>query len=644
MNPTEPPKLPSQPTGAPDLDEAAEQHVKQLMDTKPSNVASGTAVEPAAEPYSMAPLNIFEDNPDQEPTDNTVGLTPDESPNTTDETADPEIDKAVDDIAKAESDEVLKAQDQAAEPAVVMKPSFWERFKNGAADWWGDPRKRYVTLAALAFIVVATISIPTSRYFVLNGVGVRSHLSMKVLDSTTSLPLKNVNVSLAGQTAKTDVDGRVTLNHLKLGKQVLTIHKQAFADYTKTVTVGLSGVSLSDVELKAVGSQFTFNLVDFVSGKPVTGAQVASGDASALSDKNGKAILTVQPSDSQKLTVHASGDGYRTDSIDINPTLSTPTAVRLVSSAKEVFVSKQSGKYDLYTIDIDGKNRKVLLAGTGLETQNIGLTVSPDNNQVALVSSRDNQRNNDGYLLSTLTLINLATEASVTLDHAEQINLVGWVNGRLVYQLTVASASAANPNRQRIYSYDFASNKRQQIASANYFNGPLIIGNSIYYATAASGPGSTPGFNTIKPDGTGKQVLANKEVWSILRTGYNALTLQTSSGWVSYTVGDNSVKTATAPANFTSHDYVDNRDASHSLWVETRDGRGVLIDYNLSTSKDTVLVTQSGLYIATRWISNDTAIYRVVDTHESSDYVVSLSGGQPKKITDVTNTANAAGY
>jgi hypothetical protein len=48
----------------------------------------------------------------------------------------------------------------------------------------------------------------------------------------------------------------------------------------------------------------------------------------------------------------------------------------LVPDRKTVFVAKDSGKYDLYKSYVDGKNREVLLKGTGSENSNIALAMS----------------------------------------------------------------------------------------------------------------------------------------------------------------------------------------------------------------------------------------------------------------------------
>jgi hypothetical protein len=554
---------------------------------------------------------------------------------------DPETDKAVEEIAKHEGDEILAAQDNAQAHAVVMKPGFFEWFKNGIQSWWDDPRKRYLTLAFVAVLIAVVAFVPSVRIMALNTVGVRAKLAVTVQDATTNLPLKNAAVTVAGETAKTDGDGKAVVSGVKLGEQQVSISKEAFAMQKTTTTFGVGTKTLPDVSLKAVGTQYTLLFTDYLSGKPVTKAEVTSGEANAIADATGKAILTVQPGEAGTLQAVVVAEGYRDEKIQISTTSQQPTTVQLVPAQKSVFVSKQSGKYDLYAVDVDGKNRQLLLAGSGNETPEITLSVNAEGSRAALVSTRDNQRDNQGYLLSTLTIVNLSDQSNVTVDHSQQIRLLGWSGGRLLYVQTVAGTSAANPNRQKIISYDSSTAKRQQLASTNYFNGVLLADGTVYYAVSATEPGKAANFNKVKADGTGKQIVSNQEVWTLLRTSPTALSLQTTNAWLDYTLGASSTKPGLAPPSYVSRQYVESTDGSKSLWVDNRDGKGVLLVYDVKSGKETVLATRAGLSLPVRWLNENDIVFRSVTKQETADYVVSLQGGEPKKIGDVTATAGA---
>ncbi len=75
-----------------------------------------------------------------------------------------------------------------------------------------------------------------------------------------------------------------------------------------------------------------------------------------------------------------------------------------------------------------------------------------------------------------------------------------------------------------------------------------------------------------------------------------------------------------------------------ALWVDQRDGKGVLLAYNTETKEDTALLTLGGLKQPVRWLNETTVMYRVKTEQESADYVLSTLGGEPRKIQDVTDT------
>lgn len=559
---------------------------------------------------------------------------------------DPAADAAVDDIVAKEGDELLAKQDEEIAKAFDNHPlTLKERIQAFFAAWWHNKLARYATLTVLVIGMGTAAVIPGSRYFMLNSVGVRAAASLTILDSTNDLPLKNVHVSLGGKAARTNQDGVVRMDGLKLGTQEMTIRQLGFAPVSRAVTLGLGSNPLGEVELKAVGTQFTFKLTDYVSGKPVGNAEVTSGDASAQSDDKGEVVLTVGGIESSRIDVIITAGGYRTEKVSIDTNSTKPTEVVMVTKYKEVFVSKQSGKYDVYKVDIDGKNRKLLLAGTGNERPQIAVLVHPGGDVVAVVSSRDTKRNQDGYLLDTLTLIDIEDGSTLTLEHSERIQLIDWIGDRLTYVKVKAGTSAGNAERTQLMSYDYNTTTRLQLASANAFTGIISAKGSLYYLTANYYSGNTqPQFFKINPDNTAKQsLLTAAQLWNLTRSGYDDLLLTSSPNWYSYRLGESSVKKLSQqPANASeSRFYLDAPGGKRALWTDDRDGKGVLLMYDSTTKKDTVITSQSGLTSPLRWLDGRTAVYRVVTSTETASYVISLEDGStPKKITDMTNTAS----
>jgi hypothetical protein len=65
----------------------------------------------------------------------------------------------------------------------------------------------------------------------------------------------------------------------------------------------------------------------------------------------------------------------------------------------------------------------------------------------------------------------------------------------------------------------------------------------------------------------------------------------------------------------------------------------VLLRYDKQAGTDNPVLTQNGVANPVRWLTGDTAIFRVVTGSETADYAVStLGGGTAHKIADVVNT------
>lgn len=555
---------------------------------------------------------------------------------------DPAIDKAVDDIVATESDEALAAQDneiaKAFEPE-TQKHGLVSKIKGFFKAWWNNPKARWATIAILVLAIIATTLIPASRYFVLNTAGVRAAVSAHIVDSSTKQPLKNVSLTVGTITTVTDENGNAKLNKVKLGSSSMTINRRAFAPVERKITVGWGSNPLGNFELTPTGTQYTFVVTDFMTGKPIAKAEASTTDANARADATGRIVLTVDEAADAKIKVTITADTYRDEEFTFDAEEKTSRAVAMVPAHKDAFISKRSGKFDLYSIDVDGKNEKLLLPGSGSERSDMVLAPHPTENLVAFVSTRGNVRNKDGYLLSTLSVIDTKTAEKKDLIQSEQIEVIDWINNRLVYVQIASGASANDPKRQRLMSYDLKTEEKKEIASTNYFNDVVSAGGAVYYAPNSAYQTSTA-FYKINPDGTNRQTLLGKEVFNIFRTQYDTLTLSVGQDWYSYKLGElQAGKISGEPANLKNRLYRNSPDESHSLWVDDRDGKGVLVEYNLtSDKKDVVLRTQSGLNNPAYWLNNSYIVYRIHTDQESADYVLNVNGGQPRKIRDVTNT------
>lgn len=523
-------------------------------------------------------------------------------------------DDAVADIVRKEGDELLDNYDQGA-PVNAIKNS--------------KPRRKRKWLAwTLVLLILAAagilMALPQTRYAILNQLGVRVSASLTVVDNTTGLPLKNVIVELAGNSTKTNEDGLAGFEGLKQGPQDLKISRVAFSEIEGSVTLGWGSNPLGEFALKPSGAQYTFIIRDSLANKPIEGAEVTSGQAVAKSDKDGKAVLTLGQTVSAKVPVVISANGYRSNEVSLAINKEDETAVSMVPGKKAVFVSSADGKYNVYSMYIDGEERKIILEGTGNEAADMMLSVSSDGSKAAVVSTRDNIKNEDGGLLETLTLVDVDSGDSQSLGRVANVQIIDWIGSALIYQITSPGVADDSASRQKLISYDFSKDKRRVLATANNFTSVASAQGAIYYATGSGR------FTMVDPNATERTVVANINVQHAFRTGYTTLGLNAPDGWYSFDLNTN---TATKVSSVNNQDriYVGDKDGKRSLWV----GTNTLNVFNVADNNDDTLITKSGLENPVRWLTDDVAVFRA----GGADYAVSTKGGEARKIADVVNTA-----
>jgi hypothetical protein len=552
------------------------------------------------------------------------------------------IDDVIRDIARRDSDELLQAEDAHKETELTpIKRTFGQKIANFFSVWWNVPWLRWPTILLVLLAMGGVGAYPNTRYFILNTAGVRATTSLQVVDEKTEQPLKRVTVTIADQSGITDDDGKITLKGLRLGKTTVAADKRAFAPYKKEHIFGWGSNPLEAVRLTPTGTQYSFIVKDWLSDKPIVKAEVLSGiEASALADTDGKAVLNSENTDEKELSVTIKAADYREEKITLSVGSKSIQQIKLVPSRKHVFVSKRSGKYDVYKIDADGKNEEKIFAGTGNERDDLTLIPQETGTLAAFVSTREGAHNKDGFVLSGLYLLDIKTGENTKLALSEQVQIIGWIGDKLVYVQIADGASGTNPKRHRLISYDTQKNEKKELAASNYFNDLLIAKGVIYYAPSNSFQESSTAFMyRVNADGTGKQSLLDRETWNMFRTDYGKLTVSVQQDWYEFVLGSSrAVKLANNPVTPRNKVYVDSPNGQNSLWVDDRDGKGVLLNYNVKDGKDTELVSKTGVKNPVYWLNDKYVVYRVSSGTEIADYVLNTEGGEAKKIKDVANT------
>lgn len=558
---------------------------------------------------------------------------------------DPVIDKAVDEIIAEEGDALLAAEDEARDrknaPAENKKAE--SPLKTFVKKLWANPAARWGIVGGAFLLLTTLAAVPTTRYFILNTAQVRASLEIKVIDSGTLQPLKNVTVKAAGVEAKTDSDGLARLEKIRLGKTTLIVEKRAFAPLSRPLTIGWGSNKQGEHKAIAIGAQYTLYVKDFLSGRPIERVEASSGDGNASSDADGKIVLTLDTADqedSAQLNIKLIGDTYREETLSITVNNREAQEVKLVPARKHAFVTKRSGTYDVYAVDVDGKNEKRVVKGLGLERDDVALVPHPTKDVFAYVATRENTRNASGYLLSTIYIVDINSSDIMKIDQSEQVQVIGWAGDRLVYAKIAAGASGTDPERHRLVSFDnndYAATK--ELASANSFNDVLLAEGRVYYAPSNIFNEGEPAVYSVNPDGSGQQKILDKEAYALLRTGFDKVYISAGNDWYGYTLGSPLATSTQAPSVREGRVYAGSPNGAFSLWVDKRDGKGVLLEYERATKQEKTLAERGGIKLPAYWLSDKYVVYRVADGRETADYILNIEGGEPRKITDTTDAA-----
>jgi len=588
---------------------------------------------------------------------------------TTDEptpAAEPETDKAVDDIMKKDGDDVLEAQDAAGQKAVVMKTGHWQRFKDFMAGWWGSPRKRWITIGAIIIVLAAVGLVPFTRYNVA-GLVMKASVTVRAVDSKTGAPVSGAKVELAGQAVETDANGKAVL-HVRAGSKTLQVSKQYYTGSMQKELVALSGNSFK-ASLVALGRQVKVKVVNKVTGKPVADALVNGGGAKGKTDKNGMATL-VLGSGTTIQEVSVSLGGYNTAKVHVTAAGDVAkNTFSITPAGKLYFLSNLSGKIDVVKTNLDGTDRQTVLAGTGTEDRNsTSLLASRDWKYLALLSKRSGS-NASLYLIDTTN-----NDGLTTIDEGNaNFSLVGWSGDRFIYKVFRNTVSQWQPNQQALKSFDpttghtllLDQTQGSGTGSSDFaqqsFGTPYLMGNQVVYAKGWNASyynystelaGKTAELDTVGADGSGHKVLktftpgSSYSYIDLSANLYEPEGLYLNFEGSFYKYDDGKVTTTTDVNNETFDSgsyptYLLSPSGNSVFWADQRDGKNTLFvgDEDAEGQKQIASLSDYNTY---GWFTDD---YLLVSKNSSELYVMPAAGGTPLKITDYYKPAiNYNGY
>jgi hypothetical protein len=546
------------------------------------------------------------------------------------------------------------------QPELVQPPkpkrSFGEKFKAMLR----SPKFWIGFVLVLVAIGVALWFVQPTRWWLANTFGVRNTLTITTISpgegKAKVSQLKNVAVTINGTTYHTDSKGKLQVPNVPYGAATITAKKAGFQDISYGVTLDFDpflhkfgGKATDDaarnltLSMKGVGIPVAFRLVDWLSGKPVTAGEFTIGDVVAKPDDQGLVSLKVPGTDATKASVSASfGGAYVDKKFDVTLGSSDAPVVQVVPGGRHYFLSNRSGVMTLYSANLDGSDVQTVVTGTGKETDATNFTVSPDGKYGVLSSSRDGAQNDKHNLLQRVYVVDLGTKQITRVDEGLSVTFADWSGGELIYT-TTGYASDSNSYPTTLRGVDVGNKRVHNFETADAISvSSVAAGKVLYLRYTNSGPDQTssPILRIAPANATTSKTLGDQVGYDgYYQLDYDRIAFKTAQdqAWHEYNITTDQLKSISLPSssdNSLRYLSTTSSDGSKQLFIDRVDGKYSLILHQGTES--TTLYGVDGLSGPIRWITDDIITYRVALPSGTSDFVVSLKGGQAKKVTDST--------
>lgn len=290
--------------------------------------------------------------------------------------------------------------------------------------WW-KRRKIVIPLGiGCVLLLVALLQLVQPIRFATFG-WVQRPVIVTVYDTASKAPLDSVIVAIDGKNYTTDTKGEIRPS-LAVGHHEAHLEKENYKTATLPLTVDVFSTVKARSDMTPTGKPIVIAITDRVTGNPIVGASIDSAQKTlAKTDTKGTARVVI-PLDKKSLAVKVRADKYRLNETTI--TLETK-GVQLVPEGTLHFLSKASGKIDVVKTNLDGSERKIILAGTGAEEDRATtLLASRDWQKLMLLSRREASKP------AGLSIIDAASGATKPIDQSgARISLIGWSGHSFIY-------------------------------------------------------------------------------------------------------------------------------------------------------------------------------------------------------------------
>lgn len=531
------------------------------------------------------------------------------------------------------------------------RPNAWHRFWH-----WAKTHKKVSIPLAVVLVLGIWLAIPYTRFMVA-GLFMKQDYKVVVLDQTTGKPVSAATVLLNDQKASTDGQGKASL-HVPVGYEKLTVKKSYYQTTEQNVSVPiLDQKEPYTVRIKATGRQVPITVVNKISGKPLKGVLIRSGDSEAKTNSEGQAVLVV-PTGKASVSAELSGEGLNKAVATVKVTTEADPANKftMTPSGKLYFLSNASGKIDVVKSNLDGTERAVVLAGTGNEDkQNTLLLATTDWKYLALLSKRD------GGEYAKLFLIDTASDKVTTMDEGKaEFSLVGWRGHHFVYNVRRVEVKEWQPGRQALKSFNAETGQLATLDQTaaegadwsyigQFFSDFYIIEDKAVYTVQWYGSstsvlaGKNNSIRTVDVSGANKKdvkTFVANDVGYMQTTSYepNSVYYRVSQNYGAtkqtyYEYEDGAIKEVQlADDQFYQAypTYLFSPSGGKTFWSELRDGKNALFVGDKDGKNGTQIANLSE-HAPYGWYTDE---YLLTSKNSSELYILPAAGGTPLKMTD----------
>jgi Tol biopolymer transport system component len=544
----------------------------------------------------------------------------------------PEEGQEVPDITEVSVPPLLEEERHEVVPKVRKKSGAWRR----------------VGVAAAVLILLGIVGWFAGWFAPLIAQYNAATVTIRIRENDT-YALQGVVITYRGSTATTDAAGTATLRSSKgTGELVSTFEGYATDKQTLTLRRGDNGtVSLSLTKVPDAVFAITGLLTDYVSGAALAGVQATVESKKVTSDSAGAILFEKLPAGSY--TVKLVKEGYLTQEVVQELGAGKPAELKasLVPSGKVVFASNRNGgKRALYNASYDGTEVTTFITPVA-GTEDYQPSPSPDGAWLAFLSTRDKIA--DAMVPSDFQpRLYVVSSDGKTIKRVadQQVGTTGaWgVSNRFLSFYGEGSGGYSSQ------FYDVTKGTIFDLGTSPFLQTMNNAGTAVYYATAHAAEGQQYDIMEANLVTGARRTLAsgisNLNTYRELFVNSNdkELVYATESNGVAqvYLITIASAVTNTAPLTAlpksdtvdylspsgTQKAYIAVRDGKSDLFIATSDGTGEL-------RLTTIGTVSSGL--APRWSASGKYLSFVSQREgETALYVVAASGGEIRKISDVT--------